>query len=95
VINNGSAPPNAENVIDGADDYTGDQVYVRNVGCPTGWPAVAPGGSCPSPGAATEVEVVSGGSVGDDLRVYESSTVTMSGGTVGGRCTPTNPPPSQ
>jgi hypothetical protein len=82
MINNGLAPPNPLNVIDDAT-YIGDNVYVRNVGCPTGWPAVIPDGSCASPGAATEVEVVSGGAT-SYLYAYDSSTVTMSGGTVEG-----------
>jgi hypothetical protein len=79
MINNGLAPPNPENVIDGADDYSGKELHVRNVGCPTGWPAVVPDGSCASPGAATEVEVVSGG-VATYLFAYDTSTITMSDG---------------
>jgi hypothetical protein len=34
VINNGLAPPNPENVIDAADDYSGDEVCVAR--CPAG-----------------------------------------------------------
>ena len=83
VINNGLAPPNPANVIDDAT-YSGDYVYVRNVGCPPGWPAGGPDDPCPSPDGATEVEVVSGGEV-YTLRAYDSSTVTMSGGLVRGR----------
>ena len=86
MINNGLAPPNPENVIDAADDYSGDEVYVRNVGCPPGWPAVFPYDPCPSPGAATEVEVASGGQVGgsgDWVYLSDSSTITVNGGTVG------------
>jgi len=82
MINNGLTPPNPENVIDGADNYSGDDVYVRNVGCPPGWPAVFPDDPCPSPGAATEVEIVSGGTMEGVLCPFDSSTVTMSGGTV-------------
>jgi hypothetical protein len=82
MINNGLAPPNPENVTDGADDYSDDVVYVRNVGCPPGWPAAFPDDPYPPPGAATEVGVVSGGTA-IYLRAYDSSTVTMSGGTVG------------
>ena len=78
VINNGLAPPNPANVVDDAT-YSGDDVYVRNVGCP---PAAGdPWDPCPSPGAATEVQVVVGGVVAD-LSALDSSTVTLSGGTV-------------
>ena len=48
MINNGLAPPDPANVIDDAT-YSDDSVYVRNVGCPPGWPAVLPLTSCPSP----------------------------------------------
>ena len=76
VINNGLAPPNPENVI---DYVVSDHVRIRNVGCP---PAGGlPWDPCPSPGAPTEVALVPGG---DAIvsSVYESSTFTMSGGTV-------------
>ena len=81
VINNGSAPPNAANVIDVADDYSDDSVYVRNVGCQPGWPAVFPHDLCPSPGAPTEVEIVTGGEA-RYLLAYDSSTIEITGGTV-------------
>jgi hypothetical protein len=85
MINNGSAPPNAENVIDGADDYSGDSVHVRNIGCPRGWPTGNlddAGNPCPSPGTPTHVAVKDGARL-VELWSYDSSTVTMSGGTVG------------
>jgi len=75
VINNGLAPPNATNVIDAADDFTGDDIRVVNVGCDF---TIDP---CPSPGAATHVEVVEGGVVGW-IGVFETSAITMSGGSV-------------
>jgi hypothetical protein len=37
MINSGSAPPNPQNVIDKTDNYSGDGVYIRNVGCPPAW----------------------------------------------------------
>jgi hypothetical protein len=80
VINNGFAPPNPANVIDDGT-YGSDDVYVRNVGCPPGWPAAAPHAPCASPGAPTTVELTSGGTV-IDLITNDSSTITMTGGTV-------------
>jgi hypothetical protein len=78
VINNGLAPPNAENVIDAGNSYPVDDVYVQNVGCDR--TVVDP---CPLPwGDPTSVEVTRGGEVGGGLVAYESSTVTMSGGEV-------------
>jgi hypothetical protein len=78
LINNGLDCSNPGNVIDD-DTYQDDTVYVRNVGCGT----PNPDSSCPSPGAATEVCLVDGGEV-DYLHVYDSSTVTMSGGAAWG-----------
>jgi len=80
VINNGLGPPEPENVIDDATYYDAN-VTVRNVGCPPGWPSGNPGDPCPSPGGPTEVEVVEGGgSEVHNLRVFESSSVAVSGG---------------
>jgi len=76
VINNGLDCSNPGNVIDHTT-HQNDTVYVRNVGCGT----PDPWGPCPSPGAATEVCVVDGGLV-DVLYAYDSSMVTMTGGTV-------------
>jgi hypothetical protein len=81
VINNGLAPPNPANVISDAA-YQFDGFSIRNVGCPPGWPASGdPWGPCPSPGAATEVELVDGGEVGG-LGPHDTSAVTISGGLV-------------
>ena len=80
MINNGSTPPNPGNVID-HETYQEDIVYVRNVGCPPGWPAGSGSDPCPSPGGATEVEAASGARV-YNLWAYDSSTITMSGGRV-------------
>ena len=80
MINNGLAPPNPNNVIDHAA-YRWDDVYVRNPGCPLGWPAALPDWPCASPGSATEVEVVDGGEV-LTLNSYDSSKVTVSSGWV-------------
>ena len=64
VINNGLAPPNAENVIDDTAYTEGQRVYVRNVGCPTNWGDawVRADHSCLSPGEPTEVEIAEGDS---------------------------------
>ncbi len=81
VINNGLAPPNPENII---DDWTYQDafVHVRNVGCPPGWPGSGfPVDDCPSPGPPTEVEMADDGEA-TYLFVYDSSTVTMTGGSV-------------
>jgi cysteine-rich repeat protein len=79
VINNGSAPPNPDNVIDDAT-YSSNAVWVRNVGCPPGWPAVSPDAPCPSPGASTAIELVAGGTA-TYLLALDSSSITVSGGT--------------
>jgi hypothetical protein len=88
MINNGLAPPTPANVI---DYFTLDNVYVRNVGCPPGWPSVFPTDPCPSPGAPTEVVVVDGGFV-PWLFAHDSSAITMTGGRV---WTLTTPPQSR
>lgn len=82
VINNGLAPPSPTNVVADAS-HAADSIWVRNVGCPPGWPAAAAGDPCPAPGASTEVSVESGAAV---LRLiaHDSSTATLSGGTVSG-----------
>lgn len=77
LINNGLDCSNPGNVIDHAT-YQSDDVVVRNVGCGT----PDPGSPCPSPGEATEVCVEVGGEV-SNLWVYDSSAITMNGGTVG------------
>jgi cysteine-rich repeat protein len=79
VINNGSAPPTPDNVI-GDGTYSNNAVWVRDVGCPPGWPAVSPDASCPSPGASTAIELVGGGTAGY-LLALDSSSITVSGGT--------------
>jgi hypothetical protein len=78
MINNGLAPPNPANVIDYAIHWE-DEVYVRNVGCPPGWPAGNPGDPCASPGAATEVELATSGPV-PLLLTHDTSAVTVNGG---------------
>jgi hypothetical protein len=81
VFNNGLAPPEPDNVINDSS-YVGDNVYVRNFGCPPGWPAAGPFDPCPSPGAPTEVALADGGTM-LFLFALDSSTITMNGGTVG------------
>jgi hypothetical protein len=79
LLNNGQAPPEALNVIDAADAYDLTDgvgaVYVRNAGCTTDT------GACPTPGDATTVELVEGGSVWE-LDVLDTSLLRVSGGTV-------------
>jgi hypothetical protein len=99
VIHNGLAPPDPANVVDAADDYADDQVYVQNVGCDA-----TVQDPCPMPwGAPTHVELADGGSVQGfalfqssilettggavtgDLVAFDSSRLTMRGGQVTGR----------
>ena len=82
VINNGLAPPAAENVIDAADSYGSYDAFVRNVGCGVIFPYDAP---CAAPGAATQVALVPGGLVGSGfwLGVYDTSSIAVSGGFAG------------
>ena len=75
LINNGLDCSNPGNVIDHAT-YQSDYVYVRNAGCGT----PDPGSPCASPGDATEVCVEVGGEV-YELSPYDSSAVTINGGT--------------
>lgn len=89
LINNGLAPPNAENVIDSSDPNL--LTIVRNVGCPPS--GTVEYGACPSTGAPTWVEIVAGAllpggslstSPSNENAARDSSIVSMSGGTVGG-----------
>jgi hypothetical protein len=68
-INNGLAPPNPDNVIDGTarDDY-----FIDDVGCP----------GCPVPGGPTAVEMVDGARA-NSIEVSHTSSFTMTGGDVG------------
>jgi hypothetical protein len=54
VINNGFAPPNPVNVVDG--EFVGDDVYVQNVGCD-----LTVQDPCASPGGPTTVTFLGGG----------------------------------
>ena len=76
TINNGLAPPAPGNVIDAANSYPADDVFVQNVGCDES--AVSP---CAAPGDPTSVAVIAGGAVGS-LQAYQSSVVSMTGGSV-------------
>jgi hypothetical protein len=69
-------------VIDAADDYSFEFVFVRNVGCGAG---ADPRESCfyvstPS----TRVSLASGGYVGFSIEVYDSSLLTIAGGSTDG-----------
>jgi hypothetical protein len=74
LINNGSS-----NVIDDPTTHQNNSLIVRNVGCPPG--GGSPTDPCPSPGDPTEVVIVEGGWV-ETLGVYDTSTITMTGGTL-------------
>ena len=80
MINNGFSPPNGANVIDDGT-YSGDFVYVRNVGCPPAWPSGGADDPCSLPGDPTEVALVQGGYV-ERMHAQDSSTIEMSGGAV-------------
>lgn len=72
IINNGLAPPNPANVIDGDDDF--QFVFVENVGCDS---SSAP---CPKPwGPPTRVAVAEGETL-VDIDVFQSSSVEVVGG---------------
>jgi hypothetical protein len=71
VINNGLSPDDPANVI---DSVVGEDVWVRNLGCPQC------GGL--DPDQATGVEVVAGAELGD-LYVRENSHVGIRGGSLG------------
>lgn len=75
VINNGLAPPNPDNVISSFANGSGHSLYVQNVGFDAN--VLHP---CAAPGAPTTVALIEDAFVGEDLAVYESSTVTISGG---------------
>ncbi len=78
LINNGLDPTNPANAIPGTNSYDYDGgVLVRNVGC-TGT------GDCASPGAPTGVAIegpgLSSTSLDGSVSVYDTSSVSMSGG---------------
>jgi hypothetical protein len=91
LINNGLAPPNAENVIDGST-APDSLVLVRNLDCPSS------GGfwyePCPSPGPSTRVEIAAGADLAGgtiapndyetESSVWDSSIIEMTGGSAGG-----------
>jgi len=80
LVNNGLSPPTAANLIDHAtyDAASGQLIYLRNQGCP---PSGAPDDPCPSPGAATTLEVATLGEAGD-LEVFDTSLLEVTGGSV-------------
>jgi hypothetical protein len=78
LLNNGLAPPNPENVID--DDRGIDGIRVRNVGCGEPDPSLP----CSDPGDPTEAAFVDGATA-QFLYANDTSTITMSGGTVLGQ----------
>jgi hypothetical protein len=81
VINNGLGPPTPANVIDHTT-YSIDYLYVRNVGCPSGWPSNANAHDpCAAPGSLTAMEFTTGGEA-YTLKSYDASIITMSGGAV-------------
>jgi hypothetical protein len=78
LLNNGLAPPNPENVID--DDRGIDGIRVRNVGCGELDPSLP----CDAPGDPTEAAFVDGATA-QYLYANDTSTITMTGGTVLGQ----------
>jgi len=78
LINNGLAPPNPANVIDHSA-YQSDRVFVRNVACGE----LDPWGLCASPGEETSVAIRDGAEAWY-LFAHDTSSITMSGGTVTG-----------
>jgi hypothetical protein len=81
LLANGSAPPDPANTV-GDATAANDHLWIRNAGCPPEGLA-DPGADCPAPGAPTAVAVIAGADVGR-LTVRDSSSIEMSGGTVGG-----------
>lgn len=78
VVNNGGLPPAAANVFDDGT-YAGDQIWVRNMGCPPAWPSGTAWSYCGSPGSPTVAKLASGGSAAY-LQPLDSSEVIASGG---------------
>jgi hypothetical protein len=82
-IANGLTPADPLNVIDANDPSTQHHdVFVRNAGCPDGWPDALREGICASPGSATAVEVQAGASIPGTFWVRDSSTAIVRGGQV-------------
>lgn len=82
-IANGQAVTGPDNVIDASDPATQfHDVYVRNQGCPDQWPAAYRDGSCSSPGAATEVDILAGADIPGTLNVLDTATVRLRGGQI-------------
>jgi hypothetical protein len=84
VINNGLAPPNPANVVDAANSFPSDELWIQNAGCDA-----TVQHPCSGPGEPTTVEMVDGGQIGKPvdspsgagpLEVFQSSTFIMSGG---------------
>jgi hypothetical protein len=88
VIDRGLLPPNRNYIIEDTR-YSGDQLFVRNAGCPFEWPEIPSGwqlddyaeSACPLPGASTDVRLEGAGSV-VGLQAHDSSHISMSGGFV-------------
>ena len=80
LLNNGLAPPNAANVIDGAAlNGVVDNLIVHDEGC-----ALSPYGSvCANPGSPTTLAITTGGVV-VNTSVYGNSHIDMLGGDVFG-----------
>jgi len=84
MIRNGGAPPAAANVVDDAR-YAADDLYVRDVDCPTPVVTGGPEDACALPGAATAARLEAGASVGFNLTVLDRSSLELAGGSVAGR----------
>jgi hypothetical protein len=82
-IANGLTRADLLNVIDANDPSTQyHDVFVRNAGCPDGWPNALREAACASPGSATAVEVHAGASIPGTFWVRDSSTAIIRGGQV-------------
>lgn len=80
LLNNGAGPPSSSNVISNTtyDEHSDEVVRVRDLGCPLFGDADS---FCPVGAAATTLEVTGNARVGD-LRVFDESLLTLTGGRV-------------
>ena len=80
LLNNGGAPPLSSNVLSHTtyDEHSDEVVYLRDLGCPVFGEVDS---FCPLGGSPTTLEVTGNGRVGD-LRVFDDSSLELTGGTV-------------
>lgn len=75
LLNNGSQPPDPENVIDSSNSFPEDRVLIANRDCD---PRIEP--VCSAPGPATIVALENGGRVGGGIVVHQTSELRIQGG---------------